>query len=72
VSCDGELVANDDGWPTVICRAFHLDGGQVDSDFLCEECEEKARIDNRIRTAKTSEARKRRRMRGNNRKPRGD
>jgi hypothetical protein len=40
VECEGELVANDDGWPTVICRAYHLDGGQIDDTFLCEACRE--------------------------------
>lgn len=44
--CHGELEPNHDGFPVVICRAFHLDGGQVDSEFRCEDCEEKARIDN--------------------------
>ena len=36
--CCGELVPNDDGFPTVICRTFHLDGGQVDPDFICDDC----------------------------------
>lgn len=36
--CSGELVANDDGFPVVICRSFHLDGGQVDDEFLCQDC----------------------------------
>jgi len=38
VECEGELVANDDGWPTVICRVYYLDGGQIDDTFLCEAC----------------------------------
>jgi hypothetical protein len=37
--CRGELEPNHDGFPVVICRAFHLDGGQVDDTFICEACE---------------------------------
>ena len=45
VDCHGELESNDDGWPMVRCVVFHLDGGQVDSDFLCESCLESQRAD---------------------------
>ncbi len=45
-ACTGELEPNHDGFPVVTCRAFHLDGGQVDSDFLCEDCAEKVRAEN--------------------------
>lgn len=38
MDCHGELVANDDGFPLVRCMAYHLDGGQVDPDFLCDDC----------------------------------
>lgn len=38
--CHGELEPNHDGFPIVTCRAFHLDGGQIDTDFACEACEE--------------------------------
>jgi hypothetical protein len=44
--CYGELEPNHDGFPVVICRAFHLDGGQVDSDFRCDDCDEKLRAEN--------------------------
>ncbi len=39
--CYGELEANDDGWPLVRCRAFHLDSGQIDDLFLCDDCRER-------------------------------
>lgn len=44
--CDGDLEPNHDGFPVVICRSFHLDGGQVDDTFRCDECEEKVKADN--------------------------
>ena len=36
--CEGLLLRNDDGFPEVICDKFHLDGGEVNADFLCDEC----------------------------------
>jgi hypothetical protein len=38
VECHGELEPNHDGWPVVRCLTYHLDGGQVDTSFLCEYC----------------------------------
>ena len=38
VPCDGEMERNDDGWPTVICHAYHLPGGSV-ARVICEDCE---------------------------------
>ena len=40
--CFGALEPNDDGWPVVRCLVYHLDGGQIDPDFLCDECIELA------------------------------
>lgn len=37
-ACTGDLERNHDGWPETICRAFHLDGGVINSGFLCEAC----------------------------------
>jgi hypothetical protein len=45
--CHGELEPNHDGEPRVRCRVFHLDGGQVDSAFLCDECVTKAEAEAR-------------------------
>lgn len=36
--CSGELELNHDGFPAVICRDFHLDGGIINRDFRCETC----------------------------------
>jgi hypothetical protein len=36
--CTGELQPNHDGFPIVICRDFHLEGGQIDDTFLCAAC----------------------------------
>lgn len=36
--CDGTWEENYEGVPSVICRAFHLDGGTVNPNFLCEDC----------------------------------
>lgn len=38
--CWGQLVQNHDGHPWIICREYHLDGGIVNRDFLCEACAE--------------------------------
>ncbi len=35
--CDGDLEANPDGWPEVVCIEFHTHNR---SDFLCEDCAE--------------------------------
>jgi len=37
VECEAELVLNPDGWPNVICEAYHLDGGGT-AELLCEAC----------------------------------
>lgn len=39
--CGGVYEENYDGFPEVICREFHLDGGIVNRDFICHECNEK-------------------------------
>lgn len=38
--CSGTWEQNYDGFPEVICREFHLDGGTLNADFLCETCAE--------------------------------
>lgn len=38
--CWGELEPNHDGWPIVTCQIYHLDGGQIDPDFRCDDCRE--------------------------------
>lgn len=35
--CPGTWEENYDGWPEVICREFHAEGG-INADFLCETC----------------------------------
>lgn len=37
VECDGTRIHNADGWPEVICTAYHLDGGGT-AALLCESC----------------------------------
>lgn len=37
VECEGDLTANYDGWPTVICSARHRPGG-VTEESLCDRC----------------------------------
>ena len=37
--CPGDLVQNPDGFPEIICPAFHLDGGGINPEFCCEDCE---------------------------------
>lgn len=37
--CGGTYEPNEDGFPEVICREFHLDGG-INPDFRCETCAE--------------------------------
>jgi hypothetical protein len=41
VACGGSLEQNYDGWPEVICDAFHVDHRP---SFHCEKCEEKAAV----------------------------
>lgn len=36
--CGGTWEENYDGEPAVICPEFHLAGGEVNGDFLCEAC----------------------------------
>ncbi len=36
--CGGTFEQNYDGFPEVICPEFHLAGGEINSDFLCEQC----------------------------------
>lgn len=40
--CGGDWEQNYDGVPEVICREFHLDGGSINGDFLCDACLAKA------------------------------
>lgn len=37
VECDGEPEWNPDGFPTTLCRAYHLPLGNL-ADVLCEDC----------------------------------
>lgn len=46
--CAGGLELNPDGFPDVICREFHLDGGTINGDFLCETCHAKAEADQQV------------------------
>lgn len=43
--CDGEQMRNHDGWPEVVCEAFHVDGLNT-----CEACEQVIQHDE-LRTA---------------------
>ena len=36
--CFGDLEQNLDGEPEITCREFHLAGGAINQDFLCEDC----------------------------------
>ena len=36
--CGGVFEQNDDGWPEVTCREFHLPGGDLNPEFVCETC----------------------------------
>lgn len=36
--CGGTWEENYDGEPEVICAEYHLSGGQVNSDFICDGC----------------------------------
>ena len=40
VDCDGDLEHNYDGEPDVVCRAYHVYGGDI-RHVLCEECDAK-------------------------------
>lgn len=40
--CHGEYERNDDGFPPLICREFHQDGGRINPDFLCPTCQRNA------------------------------
>lgn len=42
VECCGDIEQNYDGFPPFICREFHLDGGAINRDFICESCAERA------------------------------
>ena len=42
VPCDGDYERNVDGWPEVICTAYHLSNGLLNPDCLCEPCREQA------------------------------
>jgi hypothetical protein len=37
--CPGTWEENYDGSPEVICPEFHLGGGEINADFICEACE---------------------------------
>jgi hypothetical protein len=39
--CHGEWEQNYDGYPEVICREFHGDGGTINPDFVCPDCADK-------------------------------
>ncbi len=39
--CGGTFEQNYDGFPEVICREFHMDNGEINSDFICESCDQK-------------------------------
>ena len=36
--CPGAWEENYDGFPAVICPEYHLDGGVINPDFLCDAC----------------------------------
>ncbi len=37
VPCNGELERNHDGFPAIVCEAYHLDSGELDAQS-CEVC----------------------------------
>jgi len=39
--CEGLREQNYDGFPSVICLEFHLAGGLLNRDFVCEACHAK-------------------------------
>lgn len=39
VECGGTWEQNYDGFPEVICPEFHLAGGSINHDFVCEACD---------------------------------
>ena len=39
--CGGTWEENYDGIPPVICPEFHLTGGELNPDFICEACDAK-------------------------------
>lgn len=36
--CGGQIEQNYDGSPEWICGEFHLPGGDINGDFICEGC----------------------------------
>ena len=42
VACGGAWDHNPDGWPECVCRVFHLPGGALNPDCLCEHCAARA------------------------------
>lgn len=43
--CDGAWQRNHDGYPEVICRSYHLTGGRINPDFLCDSCVAKGKAE---------------------------
>lgn len=39
--CPGTWEENYDGEPPVICPEWHLKNGEINTDFVCEECDKK-------------------------------
>ena len=39
--CDGTWEENYDGSPEVVCDLYHLKNGYTDTDFVCDDCQEK-------------------------------
>lgn len=39
--CDGQIEQNYDGWPEWICAAFHLPGGVINADWICDSCQDR-------------------------------
>ena len=39
--CFGQLEDNYDGEPEITCREFHLQGGEINGDFICDYCQER-------------------------------
>ncbi len=37
--CGGTWEENYDGFPEVICPEYHLAGGDINRDFICEGCQ---------------------------------
>jgi hypothetical protein len=41
VACGGDFERNDDGWPEVVCTAYHLPSGTM-AHVVCEACRQES------------------------------